>query len=312
MDYMENYINEDGILNFGLNDKNAKIIDEFYKKNPFPNYKSYDNLNDFINESEKNIFVSNLKKFIGYNKKIVEIGSGTSQLGIYLAANTNNKVYCLDATLESLKLGKNFARKNDINNVFFLRADIEKKIFKKNDFDFVICTGVIHHTSNPYENFKYLSKLVRDNGRIIIGLYNKIGRTQTFLRQIIYKVIHFLGISTHLQNLITNYLDPYLRNNKLSIDKKNAWIKDQYDHPLEKSFTFDDLIKWFENNNIELTGSIPSLNLFVSSKTNLFELDYKTTYFERLFKQFLMIFNNYGKEGGLFIMSGKKFDDQKK
>ena len=48
------------------------------------------------------------------------------------------------------------------------------------------------------------------------------------------------------------------------------------------------------------------MNLFNENEAKFYEKKYKTTFGERILKQFLMIFDNYGSEGGLFIMIGKR------
>ena len=48
------------------------------------------------------------------------------------------------------------------------------------------------------------------------------------------------------------------------------------------------------------------MNLFNENESQFYQKQYQTTLSERIFKQFLMIFDNYGSEGGLFIMMGKK------
>ena len=297
MEFIKKYKNDNGILDFGVYGQTSKIIDEFYDVSPFPNYNNYKDLSDFLEISEKNTFLSELKQYIGYNKKIIEIGSGTCQLGIFLAANTNNKVYCLDATKKSLKLGCEFAKKNKVNNISFVRSEIENTIFEENSFDFVICTGVLHHTSDPKGNFKKIANLTKENGNIIVGFYNRIGRIRTFIRQFIFK---------YISKNFAIFLDPYLRNKNFSLEKRMAWIRDQYQHPLETSFTFDNILNWFSNEHIKFIGSIPSMNLFNENESQFYQKQYQTTLSERIFKQFLMIFDNYGSEGGLFIMMGKK------
>jgi|TARA_B100001093_G_scaffold515444_1_gene591774 ubiquinone/menaquinone biosynthesis C-methylase UbiE len=297
MKFVKDYKKDNGIYDFGVYGETPKLIDEFYDVSPFPNYNNYIDLSNFLEISEKNIFLSELKQYIGYNKKIIEVGSGTCQLGIFLAANTNNKVYCLDATKKSLELGYEFAKKNEVNNVKFIRSEIENIIFENNSFDFVICTGVLHHTSDPKGNFKRISNLAKEKGNIIVGFYNRIGRLRTFIRQFIFKYIN---------KNIAIFLDPYLRKNNFSSDKKIAWIRDQYQHPLETCFTFDNILNWFSECNIKFLGSTPSMNLFNENEAKFYEKKYKTTFGERILKQFLMIFDNYGSEGGLFIMIGKR------
>ena len=50
-----------------------------------------------------------IKKFVGFGKTLLEVGSGTCQLSNYLAIGTNNEIYAFDASLRSLKMGKEFA-----------------------------------------------------------------------------------------------------------------------------------------------------------------------------------------------------------
>ena len=62
---------------------------------------------------DKNFFSKELKNFIGSNKSLVEIGSGTCQLSNYLAIGNNNQICAFDSSLTSLSIGKNFSDKND-------------------------------------------------------------------------------------------------------------------------------------------------------------------------------------------------------
>ena len=54
-----------------------------------------------------------------------------------------NQIVSFDSSLESLKLGSNFAKKNDINNITFVRGDIFDEIFLDQVFDHVITNGVL-------------------------------------------------------------------------------------------------------------------------------------------------------------------------
>ena len=66
------------------------------------------------------------------------------------------------------------------------------------------------------------------------------------------------------------------------------------------------ILQWFRKENIEFLDSIPSCN-FENNKLNLnLNKKNKGNFYKRLVNQILMIFNNYGKEGGLFVLIGKK------
>ena len=256
----KNFNLNDGIFDFKLKDGVASKVGKFYEENPFPNYRINDNKQTILQIGEKNTLLKEFKKFIGFNKSLIEVGSGTCQLANYLAIGTNNQIYAFDSSFHSLKLGKEFADKNNIQNIKFVRGDIFDKNFKDESFDFIWCNGVLHHTKNPYESFKCLVPCLKKNGYILLGLYNKIGRFRTKFRKYVYK---FFGKKTVIK------FDPILRSiPKDSQDKINAWIKDQYTHPVEYTHTFDEILKWFKENNIEFINSLPACSLFEKSQNN--------------------------------------------
>ena len=100
-------------------------------------------------------------------------------------------------------------------------------------------------------------------------------------------------------------LDPILRSLK-SDNQINAWIKDQYESPLESVHSFDEILQWFNSNNIEFVNSIPNSDFDYSEQKKYFVKKKYGNYLSSLFNQFLMIFNKLGDDGGLFIFIGKK------
>jgi len=297
------YIIKEGICIYPFNDKTVEKIKNFYHNNPFPNYETGDDRISIQRKGDRNLYTCELKKFIGYGKKIIEIGSGTCQLSNYLAIGTNNTIVALDANLSSLKIGEKFSEKNNIKNVSFICADIFDDRLENSSFDFVICNGVLHHTKNSFEAYQHSLKLLKPNGHILVGLYNTIGRLRTKIRGFFYK---FFG---------KKYLiifDPVLRKIEKKSEKKiNAWIEDQYIHPVERSHLFDEVLKWFDVTNIKFVNSYPACSFVENIETkndlkNLFKQGEKFSYLSRLLSQICMIFTRPGSEGGLFFFLGKK------
>ena len=102
-------------------------------------------------------------------------------------------------------------------------------------------------------------------------------------------------------------LDPILRNiKKENKNQIKSWIRDQYEHPVESLHTLDEVLNWFDNNNIEFISSIPKCKLDENSSETLFEKSSKGTLLSRFLSQISMIFNQLGSDGGLFIVVGKK------
>jgi ubiquinone/menaquinone biosynthesis C-methylase UbiE len=278
-------------------DKTAKKVSDFYQEAPFPSYAKDETIKSIIDKGKKNNFISSFQKFIGNdNKKILEVGSGTSQVSVFLGATTNNQIYAMDLTRRSLITGYNFAKKNNLTNVKFILADIFDDVIKDETFDYIFCSGVLHHTKNTEEAFKILSKYLKKDGYFVLGLYNSFGRFRTIFRQYIYK---------YISKDLAKFLDPYLRSiNDRDSEKYKAWLRDQYIHPVERCHTYDEVIRWFKENHIDILNFIPSK--FINDEDDYFVKAEVGSYFERIFEQVFMNFTKLGSEGGLYIATGKK------
>ena len=300
---MSDFIKKDfekknGIFSFSITDDETKMVTDFYKITPFPNYKDDDNKQTILEKGDRNLLARKFKKFIGFKKKVLEVGCGTGQLSIYFSLGTNNRIVGFDPTIQSLNLAKNFADKNEITNIEFINADIFDDVLVDNYFDFVWCNGVLHHTKDPYKAFEIVTKSLKDKGYILVGLYNKIGRIRTILRKYLGKIFgtKFLEI-----------FDPTLKNLKISDEERKSWVKDQYFHPIESLHTLDEVLDWFKKNDIEFINSIPSCDFeFSQDFENLFEKKSRGSFYSRFLNQISMIFNRLGSDGGLFIVIGKK------
>lgn len=293
----------DDIICFESNDSVAIKVKDFYEDDPFPNYKKKDNIVSILKSGDNNQYTYNLKKFIGNDKNILEVGAGTCQLSNYLSIGSNNRIIAFDLNINSLKLGSNFAKKNGIKNVEFVCGDIFDDIFEDNYFDIVLCNGVLHHTKNTQAALKESIKYLKKDGYILVGLYNKIGRIRTHIRRYLYK---FLGKKFII------LLDPVLRKiPEDSQDKIDAWIKDQYEHPVERSHSFDEVLNWFNDFGIQYINSYPTCGITDIHNNdevfvNFFNQGNKRTFFDRILSQFTMIFNRQGSEGALFLFLGRK------
>lgn len=270
-------------------------VQEFYTNAPFPNYNDFDNKRVFVERANKGIFARLLGEQIPSNSKVLEVGCGTGQLSNYLAATTMSHVYATDMTLASLKLGVDFATKNEIKGIKFIQMNLFYPCIKKHSMDIVISNGVLHHTADTKAAFLSIAPLVKPGGLIIVGLYNKIGRLRTDLRRRLYRIFG--------ERIL--FLDPHLRKN-LSAEKRRAWIQDQYHHPQESKHTMSETLTWFAEAGFRFVSSIPKIVGTFSADEKLFEASSPGSSFDRVATEIEMLFSQLASEGGLFIMIGQK------
>lgn len=172
-----------------------------------------------------------------------------------------------------------------------------RPVFRPESFDIVICNGVLHHTSDPFTGFQAISKLVKRGGFIVVGLYNKYGRILTHVRRMLFK-----NFGNHFR-----FGDLRLKERDLSEARRRIWFMDQYENPHESEHTAGEVLGWFDRTGFEFTSSIPKCTAFapLSVGDRIFERSPRGTRLDHLLMQ-LGLLRNGNREGGLFIMVGRK------
>jgi SAM-dependent methyltransferase len=282
------------------------LISDFYSEAPFPVYSKDDTPQKLFDRSVSNLFLRELKDLIEPGKTFMEVGCGTGQLSNYLGICTLSNIIGVDASIESLKVANKFATTNKINRVTFLRDDIlNLSEYKSSSIDYLWCSGVLHHTGDTWRYFDKIAHLVKPGGYIFIGLYNKYGRVLTGIGQIIMKI---MGDNIRTQKLI-GIVDPILRRIPRDSNKWNAWYRDQYLHPIESWHSANELYNKLVEYDFTLVGSIPDFNLNYNENFDSKIISKEKIYLNKfcmIFVELLMPFTKYGKEGGLFMMIGRK------
>jgi SAM-dependent methyltransferase len=271
-------------------------IKSFYEENPFPNYDEFDSVESLIDKARKGLFAKLLDDQILYSANILECGCGTGQMTNFLSI-ANRTIIGTDICISSLKLANDFKNSNNLENAHFYQMNLFRPCFRPNTFDLVIANGVLHHTSDPFLAFKSISKLVKPNGYILIGLYHKYGRLITNIRRIIFRIT-----KDKFQ-----FLDPRIVNKNLNQTIRKSWFMDQYKNPHESRHTVKEVLNWLDNTGFTFVNSIPKTVPFanINESEKLFKQERLGNWFERLFVNIEMIFKGR-KEGGFFIIIARK------
>ena len=271
-------------------------IKAFYEANPFPHYRGLGDRKDLKAAVGRRTFMRLLDEQIPDEASILEVGCGTGQLSNFLALKEKRAVFAVDLSSKSLEAAVKFKKENRLNNVTFSQMDLFKPIFKPESFDFVICSGVLHHTRDPFLGFQEISKFLKKGGFTVIGLYNTYGRIPLLFRRFIIKTF----------GERFKFLDPRLRSAALDSAEKRTWFMDQYKNPHESTHTIGEVSGWFKTAGFEFVKSIPEFGIGAapSGAEKLFESKSKKGRLDFFFAQLKMAFK--GEEGGFFVVIGKK------
>jgi len=271
-------------------------VKQFYEEHPFPNYDVDEDLRTIISKSRKGVYGKLMGEQIPYNSRVLEVGCGTGQLSNFLGIGCRS-VIGTDLCGNSLKLAENFRRGQGLSRVRFMQMNLFRPAFKAEQFDVVLCNGVLHHTSDPYGGFKSISKLVKPGGYIVIGLYNTYGRLLLDGRRVLFNITGGRF----------KWIDPYIRKTKMSAGKQDAWFHDQYMHPHESKHTMGEVLNWFDENGFDFVNGVPKLRARDSfgNKEKLFEPASRGTVLDRAWSQARMVITG-NREGGFYIMIGRK------
>jgi carbamoyltransferase len=274
----------------------TEIVKAFYEEHPFPSYDDHESLRSLVAKSRSGLYAKLLGEQLPDNADVLEVGCGTGQLSNFLGI-TCRSVTGTDLCLNSLRLAEEFRRRHGLCRVRFLQMNLFRPALKSEQYDVVLCNGVLHHTSNPYGGFRSIARLLRPGGLIVIGLYNRFGRWMLGARRRIFRLT-----SGRFQ-----WLDPHIRRTRMSGGKRSAWFADQYQHPHESTHTLGEVLRWFEDGGFDFVNSVPSMNVWggFDENENLLAQFSPGGRLQRALVEAKMIFTG-SREGGFFIMIGRK------
>jgi SAM-dependent methyltransferase len=284
----------DGIPNLRRpGDDRTDAVRRFYDRAPFPGYPPRDSLHALHARAERSPFARMVNRAIPGDARIVEVGCGTGQMCLYLA-RADRLVVGADLTRAALRLGADAARRFGLGRVQFVETDLHSPGLKAGSFDVVYSSGVVHHTPNPRQSFARLARLARPGGAIVLGVYNAFARLPLRARRVVARVSGFRYIP----------FDPVLRDRRNEPARRDAWLRDQYQHPEEHRHTLSEVQRWFAENGVEYLRAYPSAVLG-DEPGELFARAADDWRLEGWLAQ-LGWMHTLGHEGGLFFTIGRR------
>jgi 2-polyprenyl-3-methyl-5-hydroxy-6-metoxy-1,4-benzoquinol methylase len=280
-----------------------EVVNEFYEANPFPGFDpgKYETRRDLVTRASW--YARRLDAEIPFEASVIDVGCGTGQLACFLAIK-GRRVLGVDYSQRSLALAQALKERLALASVEFERDNVLDWDRPAESFDYVFCNGVLHHTSDPYGGFRNLVAITRPGGRIVVGLYNRYGRSMLRVRRRVVRL---------LSRVDPKAKDRAIRKQLVELEedeaKRHTWYADQYEHPHESAHTVAEVLRWFRENDVEYVSSFPKIEPFGSTPRRIFRprevAGWRSGSLAHLMVQLgWIVTQNSG--GGYFVLVGRK------
>jgi 2-polyprenyl-3-methyl-5-hydroxy-6-metoxy-1,4-benzoquinol methylase len=159
-------------------------------------------------------------------KQVLEVGCGAGRF-TEIMLDAGASVYAIDL---SSAVEANYENFKERSNYWVLQADVLKLPFVPEQFDMVVCVGVIQHTENPERTIETLCSHVRPAGLLVFDHYTHgypVTPSRRFLRSLLIRVRNktrvlrfcktMVGALWPIHRLLWRYHLPHVRNTFLKI-----------------------------------------------------------------------------------------------
>src|SRR5947207_4775229 len=225
--------------------------------------------------------------------KIWVAGCGTNQAVFTALRFPNAVVLGSDLSSTSLETARSTARMLGLTNLR-LRQETLNQVNYNEEFDYVLCTGVIHHNADPKVPLGRLARALKPDGVLELMVYNRFHRTmptafQKAIRlfgggsskvdfeselQIAQRII--TGMSA--QNEMARFLD-YFKN------CPESELADVLLQPVEYTFTVESLEELAQGCGLEMAA--PCINSFDQARETYFwNMDFSDPPLQELYDSF--------------------------
>jgi SAM-dependent methyltransferase len=165
----------------------TEAIRAFYESHPYPApvaslERNLDRYRDPARRRAQSLLLWPLQK-PRPDRTILVAGCGTSQAARHALMEPEARVTAIDVSETSLRHTRDLQRKHDIGNLQLHRLAIERTGELGETFDQIVCTGVLHHLSDPDIGLRSLRDVLARDGAMHIMVYAPYGRAGITMMQ---------------------------------------------------------------------------------------------------------------------------------
>ncbi|NMO15159.1 amino acid adenylation domain-containing protein [Pyxidicoccus fallax] len=280
----ENLVNAESITS--VDEK----VGEFYSRFPWPwNSSKFDTLQD--PDFERTLVSQEVGDFghtaVPRDANIWVAGCGTNQALLTALLFPNAKVLGTDLSTKSIEICAANAADLGVKNLELRLESINDAPYVE-QFDFIVCTGVIHHTYEPAHALARLSRALKRDGLMELLVYNRFHRTITSAFQ---KAIRLMtqGLSSNDYAVAKRLAAGFAVDNTMArfISRHRDWEESDFAdlliNPVEHSYTVDSLADMAGGCNLELVRPCISLYAKYRAESIFWEMGFTDPDIQRVY-----------------------------
>jgi len=185
------------------------------------------------------------------DRSILVAGCGTSQAAKYALRWPKSQVTGIDFSQASIDETEKLKRKHSIRNLELHALPIERAADLERAFDYVICTGVLHHLTEPEAGLRALRDVLEPDGAMHLMLYAPYGRAGVYMLQDYCRRVGIGTSAAEIRDLVASLralppdhpLTPLLRN--APDFATEAGVADALLHPQDRAYSVPQLFELF-------------------------------------------------------------------
>lgn len=243
--------------------QNADPIYEFYTNHPFPP-PLYDLERTREIWQDENVHHAEFHLLWPHKEyradlDVLVAGCGTWQAAKYALCHPAARVVAIDISPASLGHTRELAEKFDLNNLELRELAIENVAELNQQFDLIMCTGVLHHMADPDAGLAALRTRLKPDGAMHLMVYAPYGRAGVYMFQ---EYNRRLGVGTsneEMNDLIAVLkalpkFHPLLEEQGGSREFPNhPMLADALLNPRDRAYSVPQLFEYVERHGLRLT-----------------------------------------------------------
>jgi len=252
-------------------DEITRRVQQQYERFPYPGPKTTDINRDPLANSDHlraiQLAAWPRKRDLS-DMKVLDAGCGTGYTVMWIAArHPDVEVLGIDISETSLRCAQDYANEWSIGNVRFKQHQIYDLPDLGEQFDLIVCTGVLHHLSDPDRGLQCLRDVLKPQGVAWIMVYGRYGRTGIYVMQDLLRMVG--------QNLSQEEQAPVARRIIESLPSGHHFQRDHWRgdlrmedniglvdlllHPQDRAYTVPQVYAWAQQAGLKVLGWMPKL-----------------------------------------------------